>query len=105
MRTLLILACLGLGSSCLTADATCDSVALGAPVPLAAKPAGEFCTRGPAGRHRVAVDGGPNCSEADGGCEVFSFGEVFEEGSYDSAQCCLGVKDGVVVEKVVRFTY
>lgn len=112
MRTVLLLvACLGFASACLTADATCDSISPGAPVPLAAKPADElsFCERAPAGRHLAGFDAGPSCRvAADGGCDsqLYSYGELFEEGSSgDSGQCCLVVSDGVVIRTFVGFTY
>lgn len=107
MRTVLILACFGLASSCLTADATCDWVAVGGPVPHAATPGNgqSFCEVAPTGRQLVELGDGGNCA-ADGGCERYSLGEVFAEGSSgDSAQCCLDVRDGIVVRKFVGATF
>lgn len=107
MRIVLVFACLGLASSCLTADATCDSVALGVPVPPAATRGDgqSFCELAPSGRHLVEAGDGGNCP-ADAGCERYALGELFSEGSSgDAAQCCLDVREGVIVRKFVGRTF
>lgn len=106
MRTLITLACLGLASC--DADGLCDSVAMGSRVPSTAVLVDQsaYCAK-PLGRNRVRFDGPQTCHPApDGGClpaQLYSYGEVIDEGPGGASQCCLLVNDGIVVERYVHY--
>lgn len=115
MRTVFILTFLALAPSCtVTAEATCDSVALGKAVPAGASPAswGSWCGQHP-GRNPAGPAVALRCCHVtpDAGCgldcaavtaELYAYGELVDQHS-DTAQCCLFVSDGGVVAKDVGY--